>query len=201
MSVQRNFPRGLFIAVTSALALMVIAAIVVEQAESSREALPVYGRVPDFAFAECRGGNFGLKDMLGNVCVVDFIFTRCQGPCPIMAEKFRDLYQSYRGIGDVKLVSMTVDPGYDTPQVLHQYASDQGVTDDRWVFLHAPMDDVVRLSEQGFMLPADELPMGHSTRFVLVDRRGQIRGYYCSDDDNCFGALKAQIRRLYHEAS
>jgi len=201
MSDRGRFPKGLFTAVLSALALMVVAAIVVDRAESSREALPVYGKVPDFAFTECRGGIFGLKDMLGNVCVVDFIFTRCQGPCPIMADKFRDLYRSYQGTGDIKLVSISVDPDYDTPQVLRQYASDQGVTDDRWVFLHAQKDDVVRLSEKGFMLPADELPAGHSSRFVLVDRKGQIRGYFCSDDDGCFNVLKAQIRQLYHEAS
>ena len=78
MNNGKRFPRGLLLAVLVALIMMIIAAYVVNRAEKSRSTLPVYGTVPAFDFAECRGGTFGLRDMMGGISVVDFIFTRCQ---------------------------------------------------------------------------------------------------------------------------
>jgi protein SCO1/2 len=201
MNDTKRFPRGLLLAVSVALVMMIIAAVVVNRAERSRGTLPIYGNVPEFNYTECRGGAFGLKNMLGNISVVDFIFTRCQGPCPIMATKFQQLYNRYMGTNDIQLVSISVDPDYDTPDVLYEYAQAHGVYDNRWVFLHASADEVVDLSEHGFKLAAGQLPMGHSAKFVLVDRKGRIRGYYSSQDDAGISALEADIASLYKEKS
>ena len=183
------------------LFFVVIALGVIDQAEKSRSNMPIYGEVPAFDFTERRGDTFNQADFLGKISVVDFIFTRCKGACPIMARAMRPLYQLYDGYDGIQFVSITVDPEYDTPEVLSEYAIRQGVTDNRWLFLNGSLSEVVRVSEEGFLLPADNLPMGHSTRFVLVDQQGQIRGYYDSYSQSSIEVLKTHIRALYKEGS
>ena len=94
----------------------------------------------------------------------------------------------------MQFVSISVDPDTDSLPVLRAYARDLGVTDNRWVFLRGPIDEVVRVSEKGFMLAMGALPAGHSSKFALVDAKGQIRGYYSSDDDESQLLLQHHIR-------
>jgi len=188
---------ALFIGVIGSVIVLVFAVLVIEWANKSTSSLPVYGEVPEFTFTECRGDSFGLADMLGEINIVDFIFTRCEGVCPIMASKFVKLYDLYQEYPDIRFVSISVDPEYDTPEVLQMYAQAQGVYDMRWVFLNAPIEDVIELSEKGFMLPAENLPMGHSAKFSLVDRKGIIRGYYNSQDWASVNVMKTHIEKLY----
>jgi len=96
----------------------------------------------------------------------------------------------------VQFVSISVDPDRDTLQVLREYAESWDVDDNRWVFLRAPIEDVIALMEGGFKLPAGELPMGHSNRFVLVDQNGVIRSYHDSFDDAALETLKNNMREL-----
>lgn len=162
----------------------------------SSQKLPVLGHVPNFEFVESGGKPFGLEDMKGTINVVDFIFTNCPGACPVMSSKMVRLYQHYKGNDQIRFVSISVDPERDTLETLTQYAADQGVTDDRWVFLRAPIEQVVELSVKGMMLAADNLPMGHSTKFVLIDADGKIRGYYDGLSDASMEELKVSIREL-----
>ncbi len=172
------------------------AAWVINSAESSREELTTYGTVPQFEFTERSGDTFGSLDMQGNICVVDFIFTSCKMACPIMSSKMSVLYRLFQDYPDVKFVSVSVDPDTDTLPVLNEYAKGYGVTDNRWVFLRAPIEDVINLSEQGFMLAAENLPMGHSVKFALVDKTGNIRGFYSTDNDVSMNILKDNIKTL-----
>ena len=169
---------------------------VIRQADKSRSSLPILGEVPDFQFRDQNDRPFSRGQMLGQVCVVDFIFTRCQGICPVMANRYTHLYRLFREAPDLQLISVSVDPEYDSPEVLSQYATSYGVTDGRWILLHAPLDYVKDLCENGFMLPAEDLPQGHSGKFVLIDRQGQIRGYYDHDSDADQNLLKIHIRAL-----
>jgi len=106
------------------------------------------------------------------------------------------LYQAFAADTDVRFISITVDPQNDSLPVLRAYAKDHGVTDNRWVFLRAPIEEVIALSEKGFMLAADRLPGGHTTRFILVDNHGNIRGYYESGDDASLAKLANDIQSL-----
>ena len=83
--------------------------------------------------------------------------------------------------------------------MLKAYAESHGVNDDRWQFLHTSVENVVDLSENGFMLAADRLPMGHSTKFALVDREGRIRGYYNALDEKPMAVIRGQINQLLQE--
>lgn len=186
-------------AILLAVLLAVFAIVILRQAETSKKDIPVYGEVPEFTFVNQDGQPFGLEQMKGKVSVVDFFFTSCRSACPIMSNEMGKLYEAFQGTNDLEFVSISVDPARDSLSVLREYAHDNNVTDDRWQFLHAPQDSVIRLSEQGFKLAADNLPMGHSTRFALVDRSGRIRGYYNALEQKPMIALKGQIRLLLKE--
>jgi protein SCO1/2 len=176
-----------------------MAVFVLNWANISRTSIPVLAQLPDFEFTERSGQPFGTPQMQGKINVVDFIFTHCQGPCPIMASKLIELYHLYENSDRIQFVSISVDPERDSLARLRQYAENLGVTDNRWLFLRAPIDDVISLSEEGFMLAADDLPGGHSTKFVLVDHEGNIRGYYDSLDDNSLRLMKTHIKVLAQE--
>jgi protein SCO1 len=183
---------GIFLA----LVLGIVGLMVIGQAEKSRSSLPVLGQLPDFEFIKQDSTSFGLSDMKGKINVVDFIFTRCQSVCPLMTPNMAELYKKFAGFNEVQFVSITVDPEYDTLNVLREYANSFGVDDSRWVFLRNPIDDVIKLSEKGFMLPANDLPMGHSSKFILVDQQGMIRAYYDGTDRASVKKLIIDIRAL-----
>lgn len=192
---------GLFTAgIVAALLLAVFAIVILNQAEKSRADIPVIAQMPDFEFVNQDGQPWGSAQMRGKISVLDFVFTRCKTACPVMSTEMSKLYKAFDGSNDVQFVSVTVDPEYDSLAVLKGYAVAHGVTDDRWQFLHAPLDSVVKLSEEGFMLPADNLPMGHSPRFVLIDREGRIRGYFNALEGKPMIALREQMTQLLKEA-
>lgn len=200
MSSHRSFPKMLILSVAAMFVLGTLAVLIVSQANRSREEIPVWGQLHDFSFTNAVDEQpFGYQQMLGKINVVDFIFTNCPGACPIMAVNMEDLYESYKGTDKVQFVSVSVDPGRDSVEALRQYAEDRGVTDSRWIFLRAPIDDVKALCEGQFMLAADELPMGHTTKFILVDQQGQIRGYYEGLESDSMIGLKNAIRQLANE--
>ena len=192
----------LFLAISwGALALLILAAgalFIIKKERWVQKDLPVYGQVPAFEFTERNGEPFGLSDMLGKINVVDLIFTRCPSACPIMSAKMQMLYRKFADTDKLQFVSISVDPEYDSLEALQEYATRYGVNDRRWLFLRAPMQDVVRLSEQGFKL-SGKLPSMHSTKFVLVDARGRIRGYYDSFDDRAIETLEAHIIEMVNK--
>lgn len=159
--------------------------------------LPVLAQLPDFHFQNSLGRTTTLKDLAGKVWVADFIFTRCGGQCPILSAKMAELGRKFEKEKDFRLVSFTVDPQNDTPQVLAEYAKRFQAPPASWYFLRGPkakMDGYIR---DGFKLAGgngDEI--AHSFRFVLVDKTGQIRGYYAAVEPEKIESLKADLQAL-----
>ena len=179
-----------------AIAFVGMVTIVIFKADSSQEKLPVLGNITGFELTERSGSGFAKSDMLGKINVVNFFFTSCQGPCPIMAGNMSVLYKAFEANDRVQLVSISVDPATDSLPLLREYAQRQGVTDNRWLFVRGEQEDIIRISEKQFMLAADALPMMHSIKFVLIDELGQIRGYYTGTDRNSVDSLKTDIEEL-----
>jgi len=179
------------------VALMAVGALmVIDQAEDSRQNLVVVGTVPEFSFVDQDEVAFTQADLKNKISIIDFIFTNCQGPCPLMAEQMIGLYEFYEDSEQVQFVSVSVDPERDSPAILKEYALLQGVSDKRWKFLHAPLVQVQDLLEKGFYLAADNLPHGHSTKFILVDQDAQIRGYFDFEDPLSLEILKQNVQDL-----
>jgi len=167
--------------------------------------LPVIGTVPAFELTNQDGDAFPASELADEVWIADFIFTRCSGPCPRMTLGLRELQDVLESNEDARLVSITVDPDFDTPQVLKEYAEGYGANLDRWTFLTGPSKTVRDLARNGFYLGSPELTdaegrVVHSIYFALVDRKGQIRGYYNGLEEPERKRLAADVRRLLEES-
>ena len=161
---------------------------------------PNYYSLPDFSLTDQTGRAVTLHDLAGKVWVADFIFTNCGGTCPIMTIKMRKLQDALPP--GIRMVSFTVDPARDTPKVLAAYAEEHGANRGRWLFLTGDKQAVYDICVKGFKLPLDTEsgtpaePITHSTRFVLVDKRGGIRGYYSGTEEEELNRLAADAKKL-----
>lgn len=160
--------------------------------------------VPNFQFTDQTGKPFGLADLRGKIWVANFIFTRCGGPCPIMSARMAELNKKVaRANKGLQLVSFSVDPEYDTPAVLTEYAARLDADPTHWKFLtgdKAAMDEFV---VQGLLQPLAKDVTGlpaHSTRFVLVDRDGRLRGFQDGNDPEVVQKLLMDIGDLMRES-
>ena len=162
-----------------------------------------YGTVPAFQLLNQNGQPFGSAQLNGKIWVADFIYTTCPGPCPMISSRMSELQKPLEK-PDVHLVSFSVDPEKDTPQVLRGYAEKLQADPHRWDFLTGPKNAIYKLSHDGFKLAvsdgADEqgIPV-HSTRMVLVDRYGHIRGYYDATEADAITKLLADTNHLLRE--
>ena len=167
--------------------------------EAEPESLPVLGQVTDFELTAATGQPFHAGQMAGKVWVVDFIFTSCAGICPVMTGAMADLHRSFDGEDRVEFVSISVDPETDTPEVLSRYGEKYGADPERWHFLTGTIEDIYAISVQTFKVGALDEPINHSSRFILIDRSGSIRGYYVGTDSEDLAHLAGDITELLAE--
>lgn len=160
--------------------------------------LPVMGRIPDFQLTAQDGQPFDSKVLAGHIWVADFIYTTCQGPCPMMSSTMHQIQaQTSSEMPDVRFVSFTVDPAHDTPPVLAEYATHFKPEPGRWFFLTGEAAKLNDLGINAFKLNSVDGSLTHSTRFVLMDGKGQIRGYYITGEDGFMPKLMHDIRQLH----
>ena len=162
-----------------------------------------YGMVPEFVLVNQDGKNFGSAQLRGKIWIADFIYTTCPGPCPMISSRMSELQKPLEKT-DVHLVSFSVDPTKDTPQVLRGYAEKLQAEPGRWDFLTGPQSTIYNLSRNGFKLAVSDgsedngIPV-HSTRMILVDRHGAIRGYYDAVEPDAVTKLVADTTHLLRE--
>jgi protein SCO1/2 len=162
-----------------------------------------YGALPSFELINQDAQPFGSAQLAGKIWIADFIFTSCPGPCPIISSRMSELQKPLEKT-DVHLVSFTVDPAIDTPEVLRGYAEKLRAQPKRWDFLTGSRAAIYALARDGFKLAVSDgsdeagLPV-HSTRVVLVDRRGAIRGYYDALAPDAVTKLLADANHLFRE--
>ena len=169
------------------------------------EPLQHLGSLPDFTFTRQDGQPFGREQLAGRPYVANFIFTRCPTICPVFTQKMARLQKSTADLGpELALVSFSVDPKYDTPERLTDYAARYGADPTRWSFLTG---DYTRLQDTvvgGFKIAMgrnsddeNDIPgIFHGSHFVLVDGTGEIRGYYNSEDDDTVERLSRDAKLL-----
>jgi len=194
-------------------------------AELSLDHLGHYGSVPPFTLTERSGRRVGRDDLLGHVAVIDFIYTECTETCPTQSLQFAQIQRQFAAARGLRLVSITVDPQHDTPEVLARYASRYGA-DDRWWFLSGDQREIYCLARDGFHLSVVDSSAAqpptcgsasrfgpaaawashgskglimHSARLVLIDRKGEIRAYHLVTDADAIERLITNLRRLLDE--
>ena len=167
---------------------------------STLDDLPISGSVPDFEFTDSNGETITREDMEGKVWVADFIFTTCTMACPIMTGNMNIIHKSFKEDNNVRIISISVYPEYDTPEVLKEYASRYNANTDRWHFLTGPEELVKNIIKTGFKIGDYEDIIFHSEKFALVDVKGNIRGYYSGMETEDMSKLKKDIKRLLRES-
>ena len=166
-----------------------------------RSSLPVYYDVPEFHLIAQDGHPFDSSVLRGKIWVADFIYTTCPGPCPRMTSQMHEVQDAILKMPDVKLVSFTVDPARDTPEVLAAYAKIHGASVAHWYFLTGSPETLQKLDKEVFKLGDLNAALEHSTRFVLVDRQSRIRGYYDTSESRAIRRVIEDIYALAREAS
>jgi protein SCO1/2 len=161
--------------------------------------LDVFGDIPRFELTAQDGQPFHSPILAGKIWVADFIYTTCPGPCPRMTSQMREVEDAVLKIPDVRFVSFTVDPAEDTPPVLAAYAKLHGASPARWYFLTGPVATLQMLDRDAFKLGNIDGTLQHSTRFVLVDGQGRIRGYYDTSEAAVISKVISDIRTLAQE--
>jgi protein SCO1/2/putative membrane protein len=207
MSTSRFYRRGLLIVLWVVLASALLAAATLRYSSPPAQAAQDLGdlgqRLGPFQLLERSGRIITELDLADRVCIVSFIFTRCQLSCPRITSVMKSLEGRPEG-SSVLLVSISVDPDHDTPQVLTEYARGYGADPERWWFLTGPRPVIYDLIGRRFLLSVMENPaadpdgkgeaIAHSDRLALVDR-GQVVGLFDSGDPRALDALVASARR------
>jgi protein SCO1/2 len=172
------------------------------------------GPVPEFKLTDQNGKTITDKDYLGKVYIVEFFFSTCPTICPKMNQNMLLLQKEYYGNPEFGIASITINPEYDTPQVLKEHAEHLGVKHYNWHFLTGNQDYIMDLAKKGFNLYAGEnskVPGGfeHSGLFALIDKEGKIRCrkdaygnpilYYDGLEDSGVKAIKEDIKKLLDE--
>jgi protein SCO1/2 len=171
---------------TAFFAFLMLAPATDAQAPSSR--LAAIRRAPDFALVSQAGKRVSVADLRGHVLLVSFVFTTCNGSCPATTHRLCQVQDELKrrafGPGKgVRLISITLDPARDTPEVLKAYAALYDADLSMWDFLSGPTGDVAKVIAAWGMWarPSKNGQLDHPSRVFLVDRRGIIREIYNLD--------------------
>ncbi|MFN0054125.1 MAG: FG-GAP-like repeat-containing protein [Planctomycetales bacterium] len=163
-----------------------------------------------FALVAQQNAPFGTDQLQGQVSIVNFMFTECTATCPRQTARLAELQKfasRWPDWNQLRFVSITVDPSRDTPAVLRAYADRHQSDPEHWKFLTGEADAIVQIAKVGFKLPVSSrgagqtAPLTHSSRFILVDRELNIRGYYDSEADDECRQLVADLRAVLSESS
>jgi protein SCO1/2 len=167
------------------------------------ERLPVIRAVPDFTLTDQDGNTVTKNDLRGKIWIADFIFTRCKGPCPLMTARMLEMQRALVKAPEIKLVSVTVDPEYDTPEVLKAYAAGNKADPDRWKFLTGDKAVIEKLVTEGFMqhLAEENGEPVHGTIFLLVDGNGMVRSARMLEDPELIPRILTDTGNLMREQS
>jgi protein SCO1/2 len=186
----RRFPSTIAVGLLlTILALSLAFLLAKAQSRAPRlEPLPVLASVADFSLTNQNNASVSLADLRGRVWVGDIIFTTCPGPCLRMTRQMKELQDALPADNQTKLVSLTTNPDYDTPDVLKTYGVKNGADTNRWMFLTGTKKQINNLAVDSLKLSAVEKKPEertspedlwvHSTIFVLVDKHAQLRAIY-----------------------
>jgi protein SCO1/2 len=177
----------------------------------SKPDMAVIGKVPDFAFTNQEGETINNSYYNDKVYVVEFFFTTCPSICPIMNRNMVKIQNKYYGNPNFGIASFTIDPKYDTPKILKEYANEYGITLKNWHLLTGDKDAIYKLANEGFNLYVGEDSnveggFEHSGFFALIDQEGNIRSrkdehgnpiiYYDGLEDEGIQMLIEDIKKL-----
>lgn len=166
-----------------------------KQSGSQRTAaVPVYGEISgNYAFTGHNGEGFQTNSMRGHTWLVNFFFTSCNGPCPLMTSQMANIMSKFP---DLRALSLTTDPETDTVPVLKAYFEKHKAPQGRWTMARGEEKALQQFGQDVLKLPVGEVPDAHSARIVLIDKTGQIRGWYDSQEAGFIAKISSDLSTL-----
>lgn len=167
--------------------------------------LPKLATLGDFQLVDQNGKKFGASELRGKIWVANFFFTRCPTICPKVTRRMREVQVAgAQRSAKFHIVSFSVDPDNDTPEVLQKYAAEYQADAANWTFLTGDYEVIKKTTVEGFKVglegkadpSANHYGILHGSHFVLVDRDLRVRGYYRSSEPEKVGELVDDIVRL-----
>jgi protein SCO1 len=182
--------------------------------ERNLRVLPIYGPVDEATKANHTVAGFSLlnqdslmvsqKDLENKIYVADFFFTTCRSICPKMTTNMQSVYNMFKDNKEIAFVSHSVNPDYDTPVILREYAAKHNAQSSNWFFLTGDKKQIYELARKSYLLDAsegkgDDEDFVHTQNFALVDKQKRIRGYYDGTNPQEVEKLIAEIKILLNE--
>lgn len=168
--------------------------------DSSMQYVKKYHKIAPFSLINQNGDTITQEDYKNRIYVADFFFTTCQTICPIMTEHMVEIQKALKEDSEVLLLSHSVIPEYDTPEVLKAYATKKGVDESRWNLLTGSRKTIYTLARKSYLavkdVPGEEDAMVHTENFMLIDKKQRIRGYYDGTNDEDIERLLSEIEIL-----
>lgn len=165
----------------------------------------LFNQVPEFSFTSQLGQPVSQADLDGSIYVADFFFATCPDICKAMSSQLVRVQEAFRNEPMVKIASFTVNPEYDTPEVLKEYSERYDADPEKWYFLTGDREELYRLAQKGFYLPVMQVEgqqdFIHSEKFMLVDKDRYVRGIYDGTDAEDVDRLILEIKVLLDEYS
>ena len=164
----------------------------------------IYNTIPPFSFTNQYGDTVTEKIVEGKIYVTDFFFTSCPTICPVMKRQMLKVYKEFKDNPDVMILSHTIDPEHDTPEVLNKFAKDLGIEGKQWQFLTGPKDKIYEIGQKSYLSAAQEDKTAeggflHSGAFILIDKDKHIRGMYDGTTEEGTQKLMQGINSLLEE--
>ncbi len=162
----------------------------------------VYNTIGKFKTVNQYGDSISNKSLDGTIYVADFFFTTCPSICPIMHRNMLSVYNEFKGRGDLKIISYTIDPKHDSVPVLKKYADKLGVSGNNWWFLRGEKDSIYKLSQSYLVRKPEEDAKQlfiHDGSFLLVDKQKRVRGAYDGTDPKQVDQMIEDIKSLQAE--
>lgn len=161
----------------------------------------IFHTIPPFKFINQKGETVTEDVVKGKVYVVEYFFTTCKSICPVMSNQLSRVYSNHK---DIMILSHTVDPETDSPEILDLYASKYNADPKRWIFLTGTKSELYKQARIGYLLDAQEGNGGpddfiHTQNFALIDKKGRIRGFYDGTDSSSVNELITDINFLFDE--
>ncbi|MBP9853260.1 MAG: SCO family protein [Candidatus Omnitrophica bacterium] len=181
-------------AVGISIILAIIFAVYSFKEATNIRQLPMLGQAGSFVLTEANGQPFDSAQLYGKVWIANFFFTTCSDICPMMIKNMSSLSRTFEKVHGVKMVSFTVNPEIDTPEILAKYSETLNKGKANWFFLTGKREDITQIVVNQFKLGKADEPIFHSPNFALVDRAGFIRGYYD-------GTNTDEVNQLFKDAS
>jgi protein SCO1/2 len=203
-----------FVAVMVPVLTVLLAACSSQDSDS----LPVYGDIPSFSLTDQMGQAFTSEELRGKVVLANFVFTNCTEFCPTLSSRMAQIQERLEEDGllgkEVLLLSFSVDPEYDTPEILLSYAERYSADYNAWRFLIGPPEVMRQVITDGFKLDfgrvgkpyehphvdgsthIHEYNVYHTTRVVMWDKAGRVRAYYDGAADWDMEKVLKDVRQL-----